>query len=209
MLSAQSMTQDARGELPEGKLSPGPFGAPDPTADAVSSLRALALSTMRLKRRKDAMQNHQIAGPSRPYPIPPRPPVPAGDVDILDYGSEDQPSAPQSAAKTAPTEPLDPLPTVTTTQTNTDNGDAREEGEISDEEEDTIAPSTATQSNSFDEDKSSHSTPQSSLLSRVPPSLVPEINERQNAVPQSSVTWNNWVPQPDQVRPGLKSVLST
>lgn len=195
-----------RVEMPsEGKLTAGLPSVSDPTADAVSSLRALALSTMRLKRRRDASQQQHAAGPSRLSSDSHRPPVATIDVDMLDYGSEEQLTTQQDDKTETITvsNSVDNLP-----QADYGQGDAREEGEISDEEDDSTLASAVTQSNGISEGNTRHVSPLAPILSRTPLSPVPQPTELPNTASQNQISWNNWVPQPDQVRPGLKSMFS-
>lgn len=192
--------------LSEGQANPGSL-VPDATSDAVSSLRALALSTMRLKRRRDTQQQ-SIAGPSRPSYTPQRPSAPISDVEILDYGSEEQADGQPSndtdvlQAIAEPTAPVISTPKNDTSK-EIGMGDGREEGEISDEEG-TVTPLPTVTHGKVTAGSNPTSIPFS--LSREPPSPVPDASTQSSVVPQSNTNWNNWVPQPDQVRPGLKSM---
>ena len=96
--------------------------ATEPSADSETSLRAAALSTLRLKRRKYD---------ERPASISSRPPPPS-DALQLDYGAEDTPQDVFMKDVLTP-------PSVTSetekSRSSVDQQLAREEGEISEEDE--------------------------------------------------------------------------
>lgn len=103
--------------------------ATDLVADPVSSLRAVALSTLKSKRRKPVVE--------RPAPKLERPPPPK-EVFQLDYGQEDATAdvtmADATSSPTLNESPSGGLETIVPDVVSV-QGFNREEGEISDEEE--------------------------------------------------------------------------
>ncbi|RDB18050.1 hypothetical protein Hypma_000728 [Hypsizygus marmoreus] len=112
-------------------MPPDPL-ASGPSSDPTSSLRAAALLTLKSKRRKAPVDS-----PATPA-LPPRPP-PIDPVFQLDYGQEDIPSTPTfpPPATVSPPSP----PTAAAAAAAATDSQAREEGEISDEE--SVQPSPA------------------------------------------------------------------
>lgn len=96
--------------------------ATEPPADSETSLRAAALSTLRLKRRKHVQ---------RPASISSRPPPPS-DALQLDYGAED-------TSQDVPMKDVSTPPSVASetekSRSSVDQQLGREEGEISEEDE--------------------------------------------------------------------------
>ncbi|KAK0464439.1 uncharacterized protein EV420DRAFT_1516395 [Desarmillaria tabescens] len=102
------------------------------SSDPASSLRAAALLTLKSKRRKAAGEQSSTAAlPARPPPI--------ADSFQLDYGQEDVPSSTTRAPAPGPSKPH---------PVDMEDGQIREEGEISDSEEQlaTAAPARTKQS---------------------------------------------------------------
>ncbi|KAJ3506569.1 hypothetical protein NLJ89_g6799 [Agrocybe chaxingu] len=102
-------------------------------ADPVSTLRAAALSTLKSKRRKPVVD--------KPAPVPSRPPPPT-DMFQLDYGQEETPTDVLMADVPASIPPP-PAGKERTPSPHTSDV-AREEGEISEEEEPPSIPKSPT-----------------------------------------------------------------
>ncbi|KAK0201808.1 hypothetical protein DFS33DRAFT_1264121 [Desarmillaria ectypa] len=114
---------------PENQENTSATGSPP---DPASSLRAAALLTLKSKRRKAAGEQSATAAlPARPPPI--------ADSFQLDYGQEDGSSSTARAPAPGPSKPY---------PVDMEDGQIREEGEISDSEEQlaTVAPARTKQS---------------------------------------------------------------
>ena len=180
----------------------------DPSTFSVSSLRALALSTIRPKRKRDDSEAHNVSRRSSTQ---------SPTAVTLDYGSDSNSKSPQDEVQEQSTssskQEMPPPP------------DSREEGEISDEE-DIQSPPPMKTSIRMPPPEPQHviqavpSTPQvppvsttssfMSLASDLPQQSVIRVNPQpQSPVPtmqgQEPNPWSNWVPTKDHVRPGLRS----
>ncbi|KAI5118806.1 hypothetical protein M0805_005148 [Coniferiporia weirii] len=185
-----------------------PSLASDSVVDAVSSLRALALSTMRSKRRKEPSASQVIPG----KPLSGRPATVPSEVDLLDYGSEE----------VQKTQDVPEALTGSNVGTSVNEGskqnsrdvELREEGEISDEDiQDSPGPPTDTPVNSartfseFVSQKSGSPLPTSAISTLAPTASSqpsPQSAFREQGLSTARDQWNNWVPDEDHVRPGLK-----
>ncbi|KAL5519886.1 hypothetical protein ACEPAG_1546 [Sanghuangporus baumii] len=178
--------------------------------DSVSSLRALALSTLRSKRRKDTAASAAV--PNHPLPARPLPPN-IGNV-FLDYGTE---TKEEQDSLIPSTSSEDRKPAIGSILQAASDAEVKEEGEISDEEfcASSIASSTSPKHSakdanyglkSFPSTKATH--PVTAPIKIEPQKSPPSPKERhlrQSSVsPQDRGIWNSWVPSEDHVRPGLK-----
>ncbi|KAL5482492.1 hypothetical protein ACEPAI_9086 [Sanghuangporus weigelae] len=178
--------------------------------DSVSSLRALALSTLRSKRRKDT--TGAAAAPNHPLPTRPLPPD-IGNV-FLDYGTETKEEQDSLIPSTLPE---DRKPAIGSISQAAFDAEMKEEGEISDEEfcASSIASSTSPKHSakdaeyglkSFPSTKAAHlvTTPIKIEPQKSPPSPNEQHLRQSSMAPQDRGIWNSWVPSEDHVRPGLK-----
>jgi hypothetical protein len=194
------------------------------SSDPASSLRAAALLTMS-KRRKPTSETSSSVLPSRPLPL---------DTSFqLDYGQDD-PSPLHSGRATTPSKSTPP-PQPPAVSTKTDDDQVREEGEISDSEEpppqlrDPTSPQESINLKISGPEKNipskattpSTSTPSGNVLS-APASA--QVTGQATEVPQTHTfpgpsgpptsltptldnnTVENFVVDPDHVRPGLSSM---
>ena len=200
----------------DSALSSNPQPTQEGTLSAsVSSLMALALSTLRTKRRREGTPSQQVPAKL----TNPRDSAVPNSV-FLDYGSEtnDLPDSSQSPPSSSKDSPKD-------TQDNNQPSksqaaeELREEGEISDEE----APSVAPTPPSSRETQKLRSHPQelpTSVIStpvmssrKIYPQKSPQVVHGEyttrNIVPSATAQphnpWNDWIPSQNHVRPGLKS----
>lgn len=185
----------------------------EPSPDNVSSLRKLALSTLRSKRRKDTTIPASV--PS--HPLPPRPAPPDVGNVFLDYGTEIKEETDSLAPPVLQELRKSDIDSAAHAATG---AQVKEEGEISDEEfrASSIASSSSPKYRSKDTEQRRR-TPQpmkapkfsSMTVKREPEELFSLSNDRyyrqQSVVPEGRDIWNNWVPSEDHVRPGLKSTL--
>ncbi|KAL5501738.1 hypothetical protein ACEPAH_8998 [Sanghuangporus vaninii] len=185
-------------------------GSAEVPPDSVSSLRALALSTLRSKRRKDT--TNAAAVPSHSLPARPLPPD-IGNV-FLDYGTE---AKEEQDSLVSSTLSVDRKPANSSISEAAFDAEVKEEGEISDEEfcASSIASSTSPKHSAKDANHGLKSLPSTKATHLVttpikiePQKSPPSPNEqhlRQSSVaPQDRGIWNSWVPSEDHVRPGLK-----
>lgn len=193
--------------------------------DAAASLRAVALSTLKSRRKVHS------AGVELPASLPPRP-VPVTSQVELDYGIEDSaasrsfksPSASATASTTRPPLPSEPM--------DVDNGPAREEGEISDTEstppksplvkapQTTLRdrPTHAGKRSPKDRPVESPTMPPPSSQNAVPiktdptPPPVPEVRLGSKAPTQGQITPTShdesMLVDEEYVRPGLARMLN-
>ncbi|KAI0647762.1 hypothetical protein C8Q79DRAFT_905157 [Trametes meyenii] len=174
-------------------------GARPPTGvseDQAASLRAAALMTLKLKRRKATISQAEPMLLHRAFVAPP--------TIELDYGQEETagPSSLASSPAVAPVKPTKPLPSDPAPM-EVDDGATREEGEISDSE---IAPSTP---NARSEPKSPVLTKTSSIVrgqpkqphDSTPPSVA--VLPQDIIAPQASVPSMAFHVDENHVRPGL------
>lgn len=180
----------------------------DPSVISVSSLRALALSTIRPKRKREVSASEALPASRRSSTQSPA-------AVTLDYGSESRDPQDETLYQTSPT----------TQNTMPPPPDSREEGEISDEEEIQSAPPIKVDVR-MPPPESLYTGQASPSKSKVPPistassfmSLASDLPQqsviRVNHQPQSPdlamqdqelSPWANWVPTKDHVRPGLRS----
>ncbi|KAK0188033.1 hypothetical protein F5146DRAFT_738167 [Armillaria mellea] len=184
-------------------------------SDPASSLRAAALLTLKSKRRKVAGEQSSTAAlPARPPPIT--------DSFQLDYGQEDGSSSTARAPAPGPSKPY---------PVDMEDGQIREEGEISDSEEQlaTAAPARTKQSSltpqpqpsqlePAHEIKSSLASPSRTAVTKQesPPILLEritdispsplEVHDSSNMVVDVDESYSNnpyLALGPDHVRPGL------
>jgi hypothetical protein len=184
--------------------------AKETPAISVSSLRALALSTMRTKRKRgEAAGGTQLA-----HTLPPRPmSIVNTNTVTLDYGSDvqDNNATPVTTPTTVELTPVDKPVQM--------SGESREEGEISDEEDMPISPLVTPHTRERSNTVASGTMPQpppdsstSSFMSLGSDAQQPSLVRFSGQLPTTtfsaspdSNTWSSWVPSPDHVRPGLKS----
>ncbi|OCB88247.1 hypothetical protein A7U60_g4653 [Sanghuangporus baumii] len=185
-------------------------GSAEVPPDSVSSLRALALSTLRSKRRKDTTSAAAVSSHSLPArPLPPD----IGNV-FLDYGTETKEEQDSLVPSTLSE---DRKPAISSISQAAFDAEVKEEGEISDEEfcASSIASSTSPKHSAKDANHGLKSLPstKATRLATTPIKIEPqksppspnEQHLRQSSVaPQDRGIWNSWVPSEDHVRPGLK-----
>lgn len=207
---------DREGQIPSSShvqtLATPPAVSSQSLFDSISSLRALALSTLRAKNRRENTGPHSaptISMPSRPAP-------PDGNNIFLDYGSEskEDQAEPNSAVSTMDTSSSDDKETIIQKPADLES---KEEGEISDEE--TRSPSIASSSAPVNgaKDSSSFRRPSFSHTGTiVSPSThgdaqwssstaYLERSPKPSQARSNTDIWSNWVPAADHVRPGLNS----
>jgi hypothetical protein len=166
----------------------------DPT-----SLRARALSTLKLKRKRPAPK---LPKASTSLPIRP---IPSSDAFQLDYGNEESASQPQPSPKDERTATDVPEPDAST----------REEGEISEEEEPPAKPIPVRKPTPTGPRKDREIEPRLSLLDRISdpaPAYIPPRPQPQISV-QPSFRPPPRPPQPprispDQIRPNIPCTLA-
>ncbi|THH01108.1 hypothetical protein EW145_g6976 [Phellinidium pouzarii] len=185
--------------------------ASDSPMDAVSSLRALALSTMRSKRRKGSVGSQSVSS----KPLPARPAAAAAsassDIDMLDYGSEEAQNAQDTPNPSNLADKHTSIHKQATEHAMDVEEEVREEGEISDED-------LQTSSSSSSGTHVNGTMPVTKPLSKHPnsPQPIAPVSALSSVGNQSTAhsnlrnivhahgAWNNWVPEPNHVRPGLK-----
>ena len=178
------------------------LGSEDSTADAVSSLRALALSTLRPKKRK--LNEWQTNG-SRQLA---RPAVEANAV-VLDYGSEESP-------RETPVPNSGDLIEKNSKDTKPKKKDDLEEGEISDDDTMSIdcppvaLPPTLSVKREPVSPQPVHAIPKTPLnadsVTEIPERHLAQVQAIRESSASTSVPASLlWVPSEDHVRPGLKS----
>ncbi|EJC97842.1 uncharacterized protein FOMMEDRAFT_23908 [Fomitiporia mediterranea MF3/22] len=201
----------AAGHDTSAPLSAAQSGAPsNPVADSVSSLRALALSTLRPKRRKEPAGKRKAVPTIHP---PVRPAAPTENTILLDYGTEASEEQIQAVS-------LDVVAgdkfSVDKAATPTED-EIKEEGEISDEDPDPLPTSPTSHANDTPA-SSSFRRPDNLQLTIIGSSTTTNddrlmsssssFNEQAAILSSDSLRdydlWTNWVPTEDEVRPGLR-----
>ena len=140
MLAYRAMTQDIKTVNYDGQIASSSANtsvSPQTVSDSITSLRALALSTLRPKRRRDDISSR----PPLPASLPSRPPPPNDASVFLDYGSDSKEDRTESSHAVPPSADDSTSNNKATNGQAACDQDAKEEGEISDEE--TQAPSIA------------------------------------------------------------------